>query len=86
MLLLWQILRVWDPRTCSKVMKLKGHIDNVKSIIINAEGTQVLSIMLDIKAPYMYVWTNCRSRLTLFCQELYGIINFTNFMVYNKLF
>lgn len=38
-----KILRVWDPRTCSKVMKLKGHIDNVKSIIINAEGTQCLS-------------------------------------------
>ena len=37
-----QILRVWDPRTCSKVMKLKGHTDNVKSIIINAEGTQVI--------------------------------------------
>lgn len=37
-----QILRMWDPRTCSKVMKLKGHTDNVKSIIINAEGTQVI--------------------------------------------
>ena len=36
-----QILRVWDPRTCAKVMKLKGHTDNVKSIAINAEGTQV---------------------------------------------
>jgi len=38
-----KILRVWDPRTCAKVMKLKGHTDNVKSIIINAEGTQCLS-------------------------------------------
>lgn len=38
-----KILRVWDPRTCSKVMKLKGHVDNVKSIVINSEGTQCLS-------------------------------------------
>ncbi|XP_058951247.2 WD repeat-containing protein 48-like isoform X2 [Pocillopora verrucosa] len=38
-----KILRVWDPRTCSKVMKLKGHTDNVKAIIINPEGTQCLS-------------------------------------------
>ncbi|XP_015753846.1 PREDICTED: WD repeat-containing protein 48-like, partial [Acropora digitifera] len=38
-----KILRVWDPRTCGKVMKLKGHTDNVKSILINEEGTQCLS-------------------------------------------
>lgn len=36
-----QILRVWDPRTCGKVMKLKGHMDNVKAICIDADGTHV---------------------------------------------
>nr|XP_002127032.1 WD repeat-containing protein 48 [Ciona intestinalis] len=36
-------LRVWDPRTCEKRMKLRGHTDNVKAIWINREGTQVLS-------------------------------------------
>jgi WD40 repeat protein len=25
-----KVLRVWDPRTCAKLMKLKGHTDNVK--------------------------------------------------------
>ena len=36
-----QVLRVWDPRTCAKVMKLKGHTDNVKSVILNGDGTEV---------------------------------------------
>lgn len=35
------VLRVWDPRTCQKMMKLKGHADNIKSIVVNREGTQV---------------------------------------------
>ena len=36
-----KILRVWDPRTCQKMMKLRGHSDNVKAIVINRDGTQV---------------------------------------------
>ena len=36
-----EILRVWDPRTCQKMMKLRGHSDNVKAIVINRDGTQV---------------------------------------------
>uniref|UniRef100_A0A8C1I3R3 WD repeat-containing protein 48 n=1 Tax=Cyprinus carpio carpio TaxID=630221 RepID=A0A8C1I3R3_CYPCA len=38
-----QVLRVWDPRTCAKLMKLKGHTDNVKSLLLNRDGTQCLS-------------------------------------------
>uniref|UniRef100_A0A3Q4HDN5 WD repeat-containing protein 48 n=1 Tax=Neolamprologus brichardi TaxID=32507 RepID=A0A3Q4HDN5_NEOBR len=34
------VLRVWDPRTCAKLMKLKGHTDNVKSLLLNRDGTQ----------------------------------------------
>lgn len=37
-----QVLRVWDPRTCAKLMKLKGHTDNVKSLLLNRDGTQVI--------------------------------------------
>lgn len=37
-------LRVWDPRTCEKVMKLRGHLDNVKTVVLNPEGTQVLYV------------------------------------------
>ena len=36
-----RVLRVWDPRTCAKMMKLKGHADNVKALILNKDGTQV---------------------------------------------
>uniref|UniRef100_A0A6I8RD51 WD repeat-containing protein 48 n=1 Tax=Xenopus tropicalis TaxID=8364 RepID=A0A6I8RD51_XENTR len=33
-----KVLRVWDPRTCQKLMKLKGHTDNVKALtLLNAE-------------------------------------------------
>ena len=38
-----KVLRVWDPRTCAKLMKLKGHTDNVKALAINRDGTQCLS-------------------------------------------
>ncbi|KAF8790016.1 WD repeat-containing protein 48 [Argiope bruennichi] len=38
-----KVLRVWDPRTCQKLMKLKGHSDNVKALVVNRDGTQVLS-------------------------------------------
>ncbi|XP_046396386.1 WD repeat-containing protein 48 [Ischnura elegans] len=38
-----KVLRVWDPRTCTKLMKLKGHSDNVKALVLNTDGTQCLS-------------------------------------------
>ena len=36
-----KVLRIWDPRTCQKLMKLKGHTDNVKALVLNRDGTQV---------------------------------------------
>ncbi|OXB69780.1 UNVERIFIED_CONTAM: hypothetical protein H355_012722, partial [Colinus virginianus] len=36
-----KVLRVWDPRTCAKLMKLKGHTDNVKALLLNRDGTQM---------------------------------------------
>jgi len=38
-----KVLRVWDPRTCQKLMQLNGHTDNVKALVINRDGTQCLS-------------------------------------------
>ncbi|CAD5114331.1 DgyrCDS3469 [Dimorphilus gyrociliatus] len=38
-----KVLRVWDPRSCQKLMKLKGHSDNVKCLVLNRDGTQCLS-------------------------------------------
>ena len=36
-----KVIRVWDPRTCVKLMKLKGHTENVKALIINKDSSQV---------------------------------------------
>jgi len=36
-------LRVWDPRTCNRLMKLKGHTENIKTLVVSADGTQVIS-------------------------------------------
>ena len=45
-----KVLRVWDPRTCQKLMKLKGHSDNVKALVLNRDGTQVSTIFYYIQS------------------------------------
>ncbi|CAG2116054.1 unnamed protein product, partial [Medioppia subpectinata] len=42
-----KVLRVWDPRSCQKLMKLKGHTDNVRAIVVSRDGTQCLSASSD---------------------------------------
>ena len=39
-----QLLRVWDPRTGAKVMKLKGHTDNVRALLLNRDGSSVSTV------------------------------------------
>lgn len=36
-------LRIWDPRTCARLMKLKGHTENVKALVVSTDGSQVIS-------------------------------------------
>lgn len=36
-------LRLWDPRSCAKLFKLKGHSDNVKALVVSRDGTQCIS-------------------------------------------
>ncbi|GLV36077.1 uncharacterized protein CBL_01841 [Carabus blaptoides fortunei] len=38
-----KVLRIWDPRTCAKLIKLKGHTDNVKALVVSRDGSQCLS-------------------------------------------
>ena len=40
-------IRLWDPRTCAKSMKLKGHTHNIRSLVLNKDGTQLLSASSD---------------------------------------
>ena len=32
---------MWDPRSCTKIGKLKGHSENVKALVLSPDGTQV---------------------------------------------
>lgn len=38
-----KVLRVWDTRTSECIMKLIGHTDNVKALVVSRDGTQCLS-------------------------------------------
>ena len=40
-------IRLWDPRTCAKTMKLKGHSHNIRAILLNKDATQCLSASSD---------------------------------------
>jgi len=40
-------IRLWDPRTCAKLMKLKGHSHNIRALVLNKDGTQLLSASSD---------------------------------------
>ena len=42
-----KVLRAWDPRFCHKLMKLKGHADNVKALVLNKDGSQVRASYID---------------------------------------
>lgn len=37
------LLRVWDPRTCNRLTKLKGHTENIKALVVSQDGQQILS-------------------------------------------
>lgn len=58
-----RVLRVWDPRSCAKLMKLKGHADNVKALILNKDGTQVCKVKEEVK------YLNSRKILYGLCEE-----------------
>lgn len=36
-------LRLWDPRSCNKQCKLKGHTETVKAVVVSRDGTQCIS-------------------------------------------
>jgi WD repeat-containing protein 48 len=40
-------IRLFDPRTCTKIMKLKGHGHNIRYLALSKDGTQCLSASSD---------------------------------------
>lgn len=37
-LYLLEVVRVWDPRTGSKTMKLRGNTDNIRALLLDSAG------------------------------------------------
>ncbi|MBA0875273.1 hypothetical protein Goshw_029023, partial [Gossypium schwendimanii] len=37
-----KVVRVWDPRTGSKTMKLRGHTDNVRALLLDSTGRKLV--------------------------------------------
>ena len=52
-----RVLRVWDPRSCAKMMKLKGHADNVKALILNKDGTQVSFLHTSLRKIFIDIFS-----------------------------
>lgn len=36
-------IHIWDPRTYKQIIKLEGHSDIVKALIVSEDGTQIIS-------------------------------------------
>lgn len=36
-------LRLWDPRSCARMLKLRGHTENVKALVVSEDGQHVIS-------------------------------------------
>ncbi len=67
-------IRVWDPRTCSKIMKLKGHTHNIRSLVINKDGTQILSASSDHTIRLWSIgYQRCISTIELHTQGVWAL-------------
>lgn len=53
------MLQVWDPRTDEKLMKLKGHTDNVRALLLSPDGTTVSAIRLCAHLDEIYQLARC---------------------------
>ena len=52
---LLQVLQVWDPRADEKLMRLKGHIDNVRALLLSPDGTTVSCVYLVHSSLYRLI-------------------------------
>lgn len=42
-----KVIRLWDPRSRQKLLKLRGHTDNVRCLLFSGDGSQLLSASSD---------------------------------------
>lgn len=75
-----KVLRVWDPRNCSRLMKLKGHSDNVKALVISRDGTQCVSGSSD---GTIKLWSlsqqRCVSTIRVHSEAVWALLATENF-------
>lgn len=75
-----KVLRVWDPRNCSRLMKLKGHADNVKALVVSKDGTQCVSGSSD---GTIKLWSlsqqRCVSTIRVHSEAVWAILATENF-------
>uniref|UniRef100_A0A915K2Q2 WD repeat-containing protein 48 homolog n=1 Tax=Romanomermis culicivorax TaxID=13658 RepID=A0A915K2Q2_ROMCU len=78
-----KVIRVWDPRTCQKLMKLRGHSDNVRALVLNRDGTQCLSAGSDgtirlwnlgMQRCVGTIWCHTEGVWTLQVDEVFGCV------------
>ncbi|PIN12317.1 hypothetical protein CDL12_15073 [Handroanthus impetiginosus] len=43
-----KVVRVWDPRTGSKTMKLRGHTDNIRALLLDSTGRFVGQVSVNL--------------------------------------
>ena len=71
---------MWDPRSCGKLMKLKGHSDNVKALVLNRDGTQCVSGSSD---GTIKLWSLGQQRCVVYLEDNMNIVQ-VNGMKHNK--
>lgn len=75
-----KVLRVWDPRNCSRLMKLKGHADNVKALVVSRDGTQCVSGSSD---GTIKLWSlsqqRCVSTIRVHSEAVWALLATENF-------
>ncbi|KAL4709572.1 hypothetical protein ACJJTC_007303 [Scirpophaga incertulas] len=75
-----KVLRVWDPRNCSRLMKLKGHSDNVKALVISQDGSQCVSGSSD---GTIKLWSlsqqRCVSTIRVHSEAVWALLATENF-------
>ncbi|XP_045455054.1 WD repeat-containing protein 48 homolog [Melitaea cinxia] len=75
-----KVLRVWDPRNCSRLMKLKGHSDNVKALVVSRDGSQCVSGSSDgtIKL-WLLSQQRCVSTIRVHSEAVWALLATENF-------
>lgn len=73
-------LRIWDPRTCNKVAKLKGHTENVKALVVSEDGTQVVSGSSDGKIKLWSIGQQrCVQTISVHSEGVWALLMTENF-------